>query len=171
MDDLEILNTILDMESKYNKSSMENIKENLYQIKLKKKEQYKKNCKRMGNKVGKFRILEDICTEQAEHSYTNKSHPSKIPFMTLIKICSHLKVSFENIIKEPGQRESNRIAYKAIKWTEEKIQEFIKDYDNGIRLEDIGLKYEISVSSVIRFHQLFIEGKDVNGRMRYVDFE
>lgn len=165
MYDLEIYKAILNMEDEYNKSSMEDIKENLYQIKIKKKKQYKSNCKRMEIKIGKFRMLEGICTEKTESSYTTRSHPSNIPFLTLIRICSHLKVSFEDIIKKPEQRESNRLSYKPIKWTEEKIQDFIKDYDD-MRLEEIGLKYKISVNSVIRFYPLFVDGRDVNGRTR-----
>lgn len=161
-----IYEEILEMEEQFNNTPMEYIKENLFQVKLKKKEQYKKNCKNNDIIIGRFRVLEGLVSEHAEHSYFNKSHPSKIPFMVLIKVCNHLRINFEDILKEPTERISIPNTNKPIKWTEEKIEEFMNDYNNGIRIEDIGKKYDISSNSVIRFYELFKSGKDVNGRMR-----
>lgn len=161
-----IYEEILEMEEQFNNTTMEYIKENLFQIKLKKKEQYKKNCKNNDIIIGRFRVLEGLVSEHAEHSYFNKSHPSNIPFMTLIKICNYLKINFEDVIVKPLDRVSIPNINKPIKWTEEKIQEFINDYNIGIRVEDIGEKYDLSANSAIRFYQLFISGKDVNGRIR-----
>lgn len=161
-----IYEEILELEELFNNTPMEYIKENLYQIKLNKKEQYVKNCRNNDKIIGRFRVLDDLVSEHAEHSYFNKSHPSNIPFMTLIKICNHLKINFEDVIKTPVERISIPNTNKIVKWTEEKIQEFINNYNNGMRIEHIGKIYNISANSVIRFYELFNSGKDVNGRIR-----
>ena len=108
-------------------------------------------------------------SEHAEHSYFNKSHPSKIPFMTLIKICNHMRINFENIIKNPEDRTSNPNIHRngKSKWTEEVIKEFIMDYESkDMILENISEKYEISINTVMRFYKNFKKGRDCNGKER-----
>lgn len=157
---------ILEMEELYNKTSMEDIKENLFQIKQKRRELYVKHCKNINVKTGKFRLFEGIYSEHTEHSYFNKSHPSNISFLTLIKICNHLNICFKDVIKTPEDRLTTRTSFTPVKWTESLILQFISDYENSIGIEEIAEKYNISVNTVLRFYPLFKEGKDCNGKLR-----
>lgn len=163
-----IYEEILNMEELYNNTPMEYIKENLHQIKEKRRERYSKHCKAHNMKIGKFRLFEDIFSEQTEHSYFNKAHPSNIPFVTLIKICNRLNVNFEDIIKEPPKRKIREQNSFYIKWTEELINEFIKDFENSMAYEQMASKYNISVNTVLSFYPLFKEGKNCNGKPRNI---
>ncbi|NFO35041.1 hypothetical protein FDB37_15855 [Clostridium botulinum] len=167
--DNSIYEEILEMEKLYSKTPMKYIKENLFQIRQKRRNLHIKHCKSINAKIGKFRLFENIFSEQAEHSYFNKSHPSNIPFMTLIKICNHLNICFEEIIKRPQERVSTRTSFAPVKWTDELIQEFISDYENTMSLEKMANKYNVSANTILRFYPKFKQGKDCNGKLRIQD--
>ena len=157
---------ILEMEDLYNNTPMEDIKENLFQIRQEKRQQYVKHCKNIKVKAGKFRMFEGIFSEHTEHSYFNKSHPSNISFLTLIKICNHLNLSFEKVIETPQDRHSSRTSFTPVRWTESLISEFIHDYEQPIGLEVMAEKYDLAATTILRFYPFFKDGKDCNGKIR-----
>jgi DNA-binding Xre family transcriptional regulator len=155
------------MEDLYNNTPMEYIKENLYQIKIKLKEKYKADCKRNNKNVGKFHILSNIgISENLEHAYTNKTHPSKIPFNVLIRICDALDVNFDDIIKESKEREKTREGNKSkLKWTEQVIKEYLNLCETHT-VDEIAKRYDISPGVVLKYKNCFLQGLNVNGKIR-----
>lgn len=155
------------MENLYNDTPMEYIKENLFQIKTKLKEKYKIDCKRNNKKIGKFNMLSDInISDNLEHAYTNKAHPSKIPFNTLIKICDTLNVNFDEVLKEPKPRKIIREGNKSkLKWTESLIKEYLIWCETHT-IEEIAENFNISPGVVLKYKNCFIQGLYANGKIR-----
>lgn len=163
-----IYDRIIKMEELYNNSFMNDIKENLYQIKIQRRDAYVKDCKRNNRKIGKFRLLEKLgISQSSEKAFTSTSHHVNIPFLTLIKICSFLHITIEEITKPAAER-LKRVSHFQVKWTEKTIAEFIKDYDKGT-IEKIALKYHISKNSVIRYYEHFSKSEDINGNLRTIE--
>ncbi len=161
-----IYEKILQMEELYENTSTECIKENLLKIKQKKNIEYKDHCKRIGEKVGIYRLFEplEISLSKEKH-LTNPAHPSSIKFTDLIKICNYLYISMEEITKPIVERKKNPV-YMKEKWTEELIKEFLDDYENGVEPSILMNKYKISLGSVSRYYQLFKDNKTTHRKIR-----
>ena len=157
---------ILELEKLYSNTPMEYFKENLFVIRSKKYEQYKENCKRMGIKIGKYRMFEILDFGlHKEKSIVNSAHTYKISFLDIIKICNLLNIPMDKLAEKPMKRDKREYSGND-KWTEELRKEFIRDCESNIGLDEIADKYQISVNSVLRYHQAFKLNKTTHGKIR-----
>ena len=126
----------------YEIADMRNIKNNLYDIFKQKK-----------LSRGSLSIIG--ISQHTEISYLNASHPHKIPFMTLVKICNYLNVSFDELIKpnnrKPNQNKSNK---GSLIWTKKKRNEFL-EFISKFGFEETTKKYNLSMESVVKYIKQF----------------
>ena len=160
-----IYDSILEMEELYNKIPMEYIKENSYQIKLTRREQHVNNCRNNNKKIGAFRLFEGLLEYETEKTYINKTHPYNIPFIKIIKICKYLNITLDELSKKPQDRVVRVKNKEFIKWSEQLVVDFLKDYNN-LDINYVSEKYNISKNSAIRYYEHFSKGQDILGRKR-----
>ena len=133
---------ILALFKQYEIADMRNIKNNLYDI-IKKRELPRGYLSTIG------------ISQHTEISYTNASHPHNIPFLTLIKICNHLNVSLEELVKpnnrKPDLTRSNK---GSLIWTRERRKEFLNCVGE-FGIEGAMKKYNLSMESVVKYVSIF----------------
>lgn len=135
---------LLDIIENYKNTNQKWIKNNIYDL-------LNQNHLKRSFLVDKLNI-----STHSANNYVNQAMSSPVPLEIALRICLMFDVELNDLMKENNRQLEPLRNLKGAKWTNEKKEEFLKDF-NSLSSAEMSEKYNLKKTSVTTFYAKFLK--------------